>query len=513
MHVGNARLGRGKLLAAAAVGVMLSAVVAVAALGIAHHRHHSAPRTPVLATTTVVRTDLTTTATYNASVGFGAEQTVSATGSGTITRLPAAGSVIGRGRPLYWVDDRPVVVFYGATPLFRPLGPSVPSSAARVRLHSDQAELLAAQQALATAENHNETSISARQDQLSISAAEAAVTAARQRLDSDQRHLRAATAACAAGAGTTAAASASARSISADTAGATGGSAGTGNSCAERPADMAAVSADRGDRRTAQQTLSQARLSVAAKQYVSPASLARDSAAVARARQTVTADRAELSQAASPPTGQDVAVVAANLVACGDLPASQAHVSTWSAALTQAVQAFQRAVGLAVTGTLAPSQVVVTPGPARVAEISAHVGDQAGSQVLSLTGTAKLITFTGSGNLHAGQAVTVSPSSGTSESGRIITVAPSGNQLQVEASASDPDALPAGSARVTVTTASHPGVLAVPVEALLALANGGYALQTPANRLLPVRTGLIANDQVEVSGPGVHAGLRVVTAA
>jgi hypothetical protein len=513
MHIGNARVGRGKLLAAGLVGVMLSAGIAAAALGVAHHRHQSAPRVPALSTTTVVRTDLTATASYNASVGFGAEQTVTATGSGTITRLPTTGSVVQRGQPLYWIDDQPVVVLYGATPLFRPLGPSVPSDAARVRLRSDQAELLVAQQALTTAEDHNETPISARQDQLSISTAEAAVTTAQQQLNSDQRHLRAATAACAARSRTTPIASASVGSIPAGSKVGAAGSAGAGDSCADKPADVAAVSADQGDRRTAQQTLGQARLSVAAKQYVSPAGLAQDTAAVARARQTVTADQAGLNQASSPPTGQDVAVVAANLAAVGDLPVSQAHVSTWSAALTQAVQAFQRAVGMAVTGTLAPGQVVVVPGPARVAGISAHVGDDAGSQVLSLTGTTKLITFTGTGNLHPGQAVTVSPSSGASVSGRIITVVPSGNQLQVEASTNDPDALPAGSARVTVTTADRRGVLAVPVEALLALANGGYALQTPANGLLPVRTGLISNDQVEVSGPGVHAGLRVVTAA
>jgi hypothetical protein len=135
--------------------------------------------------------------------------------------------------------------------------------------------------------------------------------------------------------------------------------------------------------------------------------------------------------------------------------------------------------------------------------------------VLSLTGTTQLISFTASGYLQAGQDLTLNTAADAVLPGRIVAVSPAANgKLQVQAKANDPSALPAsGAVSVTVTTASRPGVLAVPVEALLALANGGYALQTPAGKLLPVSIGLVTGDQVEVSGPGVYAGLRVVTAA
>jgi peptidoglycan hydrolase-like protein with peptidoglycan-binding domain len=358
----------------------------------------------VLSTTTVVRADLTTTATYHAIVGFDALRTVTGTGSGTITRLPRAGRVVRRGQPLYWVDDQPVVTFYGTTPLFRTLG-APDSSTAQVSLQSAQADLLSARQVLTAAENQKRP-----------------------------------------------------------------------------PASAAAI--------------------------------AQDQAAVAQAQNTVDTDQTALDRAAAPPAGQDVTVVAANLAALGYLPAAAAGTSTWTYSLTQAVMDFQQSVGMAATGTIAASQVVVVPGPARVGEVTAHVGDTAGAPVLSLTRTTKLITFTASGGLHVGGALTVSTAGGASLNGRIVTLAPAGGKFQVQARAEHPGALPAaGSVSVTVITASRPGVLAVPVEALVALADGGYALQTPRGLLLPVSIGPIVNDLVGVSGHGVHVGLKVVSAA
>jgi Putative peptidoglycan binding domain len=54
-------------------------------------------------------------------------------------------------------------------------------------------------------------------------------------------------------------------------------------------------------------------------------------------------------------------------------------------------------------------------------------------------------------------------------------------------------------------------VLSVPVTALVATTGGGYALQEAAapHRLLPVSTGLFAAGYVEISGAGIREGLRV----
>jgi hypothetical protein len=54
-------------------------------------------------------------------------------------------------------------------------------------------------------------------------------------------------------------------------------------------------------------------------------------------------------------------------------------------------------------------------------------------------------------------------------------------------------------------------VLAVPVGALVALREGGYALQTPEGTLIAVGTGVFAGGLVEVKGAGITAGQSVVT--
>jgi hypothetical protein len=56
------------------------------------------------------------------------------------------------------------------------------------------------------------------------------------------------------------------------------------------------------------------------------------------------------------------------------------------------------------------------------------------------------------------------------------------------------------------------GVLSVPVEALLALKEGGFGLEVvdgARRRLVPVRTGAFGGGRVEVEGDGVREGVRV----
>jgi hypothetical protein len=57
-------------------------------------------------------------------------------------------------------------------------------------------------------------------------------------------------------------------------------------------------------------------------------------------------------------------------------------------------------------------------------------------------------------------------------------------------------------------------VLSVPVTALIATSGDRYAVQEAVapHRLLPVHTGLFAAGYVQVSGPAIHAGLRVTDA-
>src|SRR5215510_7638675 len=76
---------------------------------------------PVLATVPVTRATLTQTQQVNGTLGYGAPVTVNGRGSGVITWLPAPGAVIGRGQPVYKADNRPVPLFCGRLPLYRPL--------------------------------------------------------------------------------------------------------------------------------------------------------------------------------------------------------------------------------------------------------------------------------------------------------------------------------------------------------------------------------------------------------
>ena len=72
--------------------------------------------------------------------------------------------------------------------------------------------------------------------------------------------------------------------------------------------------------------------------------------------------------------------------------------------------------------------------------------------------------------------------------------------------------LDAAAVTVRVVARSVQDVLIVPVAALMALAEGGYALQDELGALHAVEVGLVADDRVEVSGDGVDAGMTVVTA-
>jgi hypothetical protein len=66
---------------------------------------------------------------------------------------------------------------------------------------------------------------------------------------------------------------------------------------------------------------------------------------------------------------------------------------------------------------------------------------------------------------------------------------------------------------VAIATDTRTGVLAVPVHALMALAEGGYAVAVPepgGRRLVGVTTGLFGdNGLVEVRGDGLAEGMAV----
>jgi hypothetical protein len=197
-----------------------------------------------------------------------------------------------------------------------------------------------------------------------------------------------------------------------------------------------------------------------------------------------------------------------------------------TAVLIAGIKQWQRDAGLPDDGVVEVGDVVVLAGSARVDGISAVVGDSAAGPLMSVTRTKKVITSQvdapDAASLKKDAAVTLRMPDGAEVRGKVSAVAnvattPDGQeagspqQVSVTIEPGKAIRLDGGSVEIKLTGETREDVLAVPVSALLALREGGYALQLPDNRLLPVETGLFAMGMVEVTGNGLTEGLPVVT--
>jgi hypothetical protein len=253
--------------------------------------------------------------------------------------------------------------------------------------------------------------------------------------------------------------------------------------------------------------------------------------------------------------GPDVAALNANLEALGY--GSGLGGDTFSAATEAAIRGFQAAHtltgadGSSVTGELALGSVVFEPGPVRVTSVTPTIGASvAPGPVLGITSTTPQVTIalaaSEQSSVKVGDPVTITLPSEETTPGVVSSVgtvakAPSGKggeggggaaggpeggeeggpTIEVDVALRDPSAsghLDEAPVSVSITTASVPSALVVPVDALLALAGGGYALEIVegrVHRLEAVALGLFddAEGLVQVSGQGVAAGQRVVVPA
>jgi hypothetical protein len=226
--------------------------------------------------------------------------------------------------------------------------------------------------------------------------------------------------------------------------------------------------------------------------------------------------------------GADVEEVEANLVALGFATADELTVDQeWTSVTTEAVEEWQESLGLEETGTIAPGDVVIASGAVRVSAHPTPVGGSAGGPVASVTGATRQVTVDVAADKQSlvaeDQAVQVELPNGTVLDGTITsvgTVAESSGTDPITGEPTDPtiavtvtlaDASQAGAldeapVSVAVVTSAAQDVLAVPVDALLALAEGGYAVERVgtgpqgANELLQVETGAFADGWVEVTG-------------
>jgi multidrug efflux pump subunit AcrA (membrane-fusion protein) len=216
------------------------------------------------------------------------------------------------------------------------------------------------------------------------------------------------------------------------------------------------------------------------------------------------------------------------------------------------IRRLQGSLGLAETGVLLVGEVVFEPSALHIASVNVNPGSpaQPGTSVLSATSNTLVVTalvpLNYVGSVNPGAAVTVdlpngrtgvsgvvrdvgpsvSPASGSGPggggNGAGATNGPGGSQGSSDATTvpatvtfSDPTVargLDQAAVLVHVTTQTAHGVLAVPVEALLALNGGGEGVEVVAggvHRIVTVQTGLFSGTQVAITGSGISAGAQV----
>ena len=237
--------------------------------------------------------------------------------------------------------------------------------------------------------------------------------------------------------------------------------------------------------------------------------------------------------------GHDVAALNANLDALGY--GQGLAGDEFTTATAAAIRALQSAHGLNVTGELLLGSVVFHPGPVRVTSVTPTVGQTVmPGPVLAITSTARQVKValdaSQQGSVKVGDQVTITLPDNQSTPGKItyvssVAITPSSGgkggeeesapTVEVQATPTDPAAtghLDQAPVNVEITTERVENVLAVPVDALLALAGGGYAVEVTergVHRLEAVTVGLFddAEGVVQASGPGLSAGQRVVVPA
>jgi hypothetical protein len=250
-------------------------------------------------------------------------------------------------------------------------------------------------------------------------------------------------------------------------------------------------------------------------------------------------------------SGPDVAELNADLVKLGYATGEQLdpHSDFFGAETAFALEGLQARLGVTVTGELALGQAVFAPGAIQVTGLGPGIvlggPAQAGAAVLTATSTTPVVTIaldaSEQSEVKDGERVSITlpsghdtpgvvsqvstiataPSSADSSSDSNGSSSPSCPTITVEVTPTTPKALGRLSqapVAVTITSGRASDALVVPVVALLAQANGGYAVEVVSggrHHLVAVTPGLFddAAGLVQVTGTTLTAGQHVVVPA
>jgi hypothetical protein len=259
-------------------------------------------------------------------------------------------------------------------------------------------------------------------------------------------------------------------------------------------------------------------------------------------------------------TGVDVAELNADLVALSYATSNQLSPTSsyFGSATTTAVEKLQAALGITQNGTLSLGQAVFEPTAVRVSALSAQLGGgtQTGQTVMQGSSTSRQVQVSLDASqqtdVAVGDKVTITLPNNQATPGVVSSVGtvatcPAGSgsggsspssagpgtdtcssgssgisttpAITVDITPSDPTATGTwdqAPVQVTITTASVPSALVVPVTALLAQSGRGYAVEVVdpggTHDLVPVSLELFddADGLVQVIGSELAAGQKVV---
>ncbi|MGH2862079.1 MAG: peptidoglycan-binding protein, partial [Solirubrobacteraceae bacterium] len=228
-------------------------------------------------------------------------------------------------------------------------------------------------------------------------------------------------------------------------------------------------------------------------------------------------------------SGVDVAELNANLYALGYGQGLTGN--TFTSATAAAVRALQHAHAMSVTGMLPLGSVVIAPGAVRLKSIAqdAAVGSTVSpGPLLAVSSTARAVTIaldtSLEGEVKVGDPAIITLPDNTTTPGRISYISKvaatgqNGTTVAVRVTPEHPAAtgtLDQAPVNVQITTARVHRALVVPVNALVAVASGGYAIEEVSNgahHLVAVHPGLFddADGLVQIRGVGLAAGQQVV---